>query len=156
MDVLPVEIITLILRSYLPHPDHYCQFENPLRNPNMSRATNRLFLKANESKCAFSCEGETFLFCRTRERCTVHADESVLDSLRTLDTSAKHAIEELDRYGIAYCHILDRDLLILGPEWHREIALPSGIIISGSCCEGRGAVMEAKSQFTLAGKKNFP
>jgi hypothetical protein len=81
----------------------------------------------------------------------VHTDDALLESLRTVDAGAAMAVEELRRNHnhapghtpyVAYIHILDRDLKVLGCTWHRHLALPSDVIVKGTCCDGMGVSIE--------------
>jgi hypothetical protein len=154
MQHVPLEIVHTI-NSYLPDPDTYCELEPPLRNPNKTRAVNRSFRSVNGPKRDTPCQRDIFHYCRTPVWCRAHTDEAVLEALRTVDTSAAHAVDELRRhqspiYGpppyTAFIHILEKDIMILGLQWQRELALPDDVIISGSCCDGMGVAIQLLHQ----------
>ena len=151
MHHLPSELVDVIVKQYLPDPDKHCDLVSPHKNPNKTRAVNSYFRARNHPKRNLVCEREIFHYSKTPVRCRVHTDDTLLESLRTVDSGAAVAIEELRRNHnnapghtpyVAYIHILDKDLKVLGYRWYRHLALPSDIVVSKTCCDGLGVSIE--------------
>ena len=144
---LPVDIVEDIVKTYLPNPDTHCILKPAYDNPNKTRAVSRDLKRANCLKCAAPCKRVVFHYSKTPVLCSVCTDDGVLESMRTMDHGAAVAVEELRRhqsplYGpqpyVAYIHILERDLEVLGSRWFHKLALPDDVVISGTCCDGAG------------------
>ena len=155
MDRLPPEIVDVIIRDHLPAPEDHCALAAPQQNPNKTRAVNRFFRARSAPKQDCPCRREIFHYLRIPVRCSVHTDAAFIQALRVMDESTAGALRELRRhqspvYGpppyTAYIHVLKGDMRVLGgARWHRHLALPGDVVITGSCCGGAGIAIQLRS-----------